>query len=125
MAPGRSPNVKRLVFLIWILVALFYFYLSYGYVQVTMNDREFGEYLQKVVQLAGNDRRPPRDIRELVLIKADQLSLPVRGDQISVLGGANSLNIVVIYDVEVEIPLLRREIYTKRFEHNVKYQNPH
>ncbi len=38
MATG--PHIKRLVLLSWILVAVFYFYLSYDYIRVSMNDRK-------------------------------------------------------------------------------------
>ena len=46
MASGRASNAKRLVLLLWLLVAFFYFYLSYNYIIVTMNDRQFNEYLE-------------------------------------------------------------------------------
>ena len=58
------------------------------------------------------------------LVKAEDLSLPIRGEQITILGGGDSLNISVGYDVNIEIPLIQRQIYTKRFEHFVKYKPP-
>ena len=123
MAVGRSTNAKRLVLLLWVLVAIFYFYLSYDYIRVTSHDREFAEYLQHVVQIAGNDRRPAKDVRDLLLVKAEELSLPLRRDQIEVRSG-DSLDVTVNYDVDIEIPLLQRQIYTKRFVHKAKYQGP-
>jgi hypothetical protein len=122
MPTAANANTKRLVLLLWILVAFFYFYLSYDYVQVTMNDRQFVDYLQYVVQIAGNEHRPAKEIRELVLVKAEQLSLPVTGSGITVLGGGDTLNVGVNYDVDIDIPMIQRQIYTKHFEHNVKYQ---
>jgi hypothetical protein len=124
MALSRSVNVKRLVLLLWVLVAFFYFYLSYDYIRITMSDREFAEYLQHVVQVSGIEQRTAKDVRDLLLIRAAQLSLPVSRDQIVVRGGGNSLDVVVNYAVDIELPLLRREVYTKRFEHNAKYQGP-
>ena len=123
-ARANSANVKRLVLLLWVLVAIFYFYLSYDYIRVTGNDRQFTEYLQHVVQIAGNERRSAKDIRDLLLVKAEELSLPLRRDQIEVHTGGDQLDVVVNYDVDIEIPLLQRQIYTKRFEHKVKYQGP-
>ena len=122
MGRGDSANTKRIVLLLWVLVAFFYFYLSYDYIRITMNDRQFVEYVQHIVQIGGNEHRPAKEIRALVLIRAEELSLPVRGDQITVLGGGDSLNVAVKYDVDIEIPLLQREIYTKRFEHKVTYR---
>jgi hypothetical protein len=118
--PGNA-NTKRLVLLLWVLVAFFYFYLSYDYIRVTMSDRQFTDYLQYVVQIAGSEQRPAKEVRELLLVKAEQLSLPVSGSGITVLGGGDSLNVGVNYDVDIDIPGIQRQIYTKHFEHNVKY----
>jgi hypothetical protein len=122
MPTVAGVNRKRLVLLLWVLVAFFYFYLSYDYVRVTMNDRQFADYLQYVVQIAGNEQRPAKEVRELLLVKAQELALPVSGSGITVLGGGDSLNVGVNYDVDIDIPVIQRQIYTKHFEHNVKYQ---
>ena len=121
---AAKPGVKRLVFLVWLLVAFFYFYLSWDYIRANMNDKVFGDYLQYVVQIAAPEHRPTKEIRALILVKAEELSLPIRGEQITILGGGDSLNVSVGYDVNIEIPLIQRQIYTKRFEHFVKYKPP-
>jgi len=124
MVQTRLVNAKVALFL-WALVAFFYFYLSYDYIQVTMHDKQFLEYQQYVVQLAASEERPAKEIKELLLVKAEQLKLPLRTDQIVVKGAGQSLNVVVNYDVDIEVPLIQREIYTKNFEHDVKFQGPH
>jgi len=118
---AASPHLKRLVFLVWFLVAIFYFYLSYNYIRASMADRKLADYLQYVVQIAGNENRPSKEIRALILVKAQELSLPVRGEQISILGGGSTLNVTVDYAVDIEVPLVQSLIYSKRFEHSVKY----
>jgi hypothetical protein len=122
MATATSVTAKRVVLLLWVLVAFFYFYLSYDYIRVTMSDRQFEDYLQYVVQIAGNEQRPAKEIRELLLVKAEELSLPVNGNGITVMGGGDSLNVGVNYDVDIDIPLIQRQIYTKHFVHNARYQ---
>jgi hypothetical protein len=124
MVRGRTPNARRLVLLLWLLVAFFYFYISYDYIQITSNDRQFAQYLQSFVIRAGNERRSAKDIRDFLMIKAEELSLPISREQILVRGGGETLNIIVDYDAEIEIPLLRREVYTKKFQHKVSYQGP-
>ena len=124
MAQGRTENVKRLVLLLWILVAFFYFYLSYDYVRVSMNDQEFARYLERVVQIGGNERRTARDIGDLLLVRAEELSLPISRDQIQVRRSGDSLDIAVNYDVDIETPLIQRQIYTKTFVHTAKYRGP-
>lgn len=122
MATSAGGHAKRIVLLTWILVAFFYFYLSYDYVRVTMNDKQFADYVQYVVQIAGNEQRPAKEVRALILVKAEELSLPVKGEEITVLGGGDSLNVALNYDVDIEIPLLQRQIYTKKFQHTIKYK---
>ena len=122
--PIRGLNAKRVALLLWILVGIFYFYLFYDYVRVTSNDRQFDDYLQYVVQIAGTERRPAKEVRALILVKAEQLQLPVRGDQIAINGGAESLNVTVGYDVDIDIPLLQRQVYEKHFEHRALYHGP-
>src|SRR5207237_1924824 len=97
---AASPHLKRLVFLVWLLVAFFYFYLSYNYIRASMADRRFADYLQYVVQIAATDNRPSKEIRALILVKAQELSLPIRGEQITILGGGQALNVRVDYDVD-------------------------
>jgi hypothetical protein len=122
--PIRGLNAKRLALLLWVLVGIFYFYLFYDYVRVTSNDRQFDDYLQYVVQIAGTERRPAKEIRALILVKAEQLQLPVHGDQIAIMGGAESLKVTVGYDVDIDLPLIQRQVYEKHFEHNARYQGP-
>src|SRR5262245_49906180 len=96
----HGANARRLVFLLWVLVAVFYFYLAYGYIRATMNDRQFGDYIHYVVQAAGNDHRPANEVRTLLLVKAEELSLPVTARQIAIQGEGELLNVAVNYDVE-------------------------
>jgi hypothetical protein len=120
----RQVNAK-IALLMWALVAFFFFYLSYDYVLISMHDKQFVDYSQYVVQLAGTEGRTARDIKELLLVKAEQLSLPLTNDQIEIKGGGPSLNVIVKYDVDIDFPLSQRQIYTKAFAHNIKFISPH
>ena len=127
MALSDKPNkarVKRLALLLWVLVAFFYFYLSYDYIRVTNEDKAFEDYLHYVVQRAGTQGLSARQIRELLLVKAEQLSVPLRGEQILIRGSGYNLNIAVNYNVDVDIPVLERQVYSKRFDHTVRYIPP-
>jgi hypothetical protein len=122
-APVTSnTQAKRLVLLVWLLVGFFYFYLSWGYIRVSMDDQQFTEYLQYVVNVAGTENRPSKEIRTLILVRAEQLSLPVRGEQITILGGGRTLNVRVNYQVDIDIPVIQSTVYTKEFNHFVQYQ---
>src|SRR5262245_3211599 len=121
MGLPQKPSVRRLLLFVWILVGFFYFYLSYDYIRVSIRDGKLSEYLDHVVELAGNENRPAKEVRTLILVKAEELRLPLRGDQIEIRGGGQSLNVNVNYQAEIEVPFVERVIYTKDFHHKVAY----
>lgn len=118
-APSRGSG--RLVLMIWVLVAIFYYYLASDYIRVTMNDKTFNDYVDYVVQIAGREHRPAKEIRTLILVKADELRLPVKGERIVVLGGGETLNVTVDYDVEIEFPGVERVLFRKSFQHKGQF----
>ncbi|PYS50124.1 MAG: hypothetical protein DMG13_21840 [Acidobacteria bacterium] len=122
MGIGTSANGKRLVLLLWILVGFFYFYLSFDYIRASMNDESLADYLQYLVQIAGTEQRPAKEIRTLILLKAEQLELPVRSEQIRVLGIGDTLKVSLNYQVDIQIPVLQTAVYSKQFEHTVRYR---
>ena len=111
-----------MVFGVWVLVAVFYFNLSYDYVRVNTHDQRFTEYMQYVVQVAGTEHRSSKEIRELLLVKAEELNLPIKGDQIVIGGSGTGLHVSVGYDVDVEIPVFERGLYRKQFQHTAEFQ---
>lgn len=122
--PAPPVSKARLAVVAWLLVAILYFFLSYDYIRVTMSDDEFEEYLEYVVTVAAQQRRPAKEIRQLLLVKAEQLELPVRGEEIIVRGSGDSLSVSVIYDVDIQIPVLERGLYKKLFQHKKDYKRP-
>lgn len=124
MSKTPSPHRGRLVLLTWLLVAFFYFWLSYDYIRVTMNDDKLVEYLDYVVRIAGQEHRPAKEIRDLILVKAEELNLPVHGQEIVILGGGETLSVSVVYDVDIQLPIVDRGIYTKLFQHKIVYKRP-
>ena len=122
MEKSSLENRKILALLLWILVVIFYFYLSYDYIRTTMADKELGEYIQHVIDVAGIEQRPAREVRALVLVKAEQLALPVNGDQVQVAGGGDTLAVSLDYSVDIEIPVIQRAVYSKQFQHRLKYR---
>src|SRR5689334_10546038 len=113
MGEPRRPQMRRLVLLIWILVAVFYFYLSYDYIRASVRDSRLTEYLEHVVQLAGSERRPPKEVRALILVKAEELGIPLRTEQIEIAGTGQTLTVNVDYQTDIEIPVFQRVLYKK------------
>src|SRR4051812_45062205 len=121
MGQPVRPQRRRLVLLVWVLLALFYFYLSYDYIRVSMSDRNLGEYIDHAVQLAADQHRTSKELRSLILVKAEELGIAIRGDQIVIVGAGTTLNVKLDYQKDIEIPVVERVIYRKDFHHDVSY----
>ena len=124
MTADPKVNAKRLVLLVWVLVAVLYFYLAFDYIRIERNDEKFGDYLRYVVQLAGNESHAPREIRALLLVRADELGIHLRGDQIQIKGSGRELKVSLEYEMDIDIPVLRQGFYRKHYAHNISYRQP-
>jgi|SRR5688572_361526 len=118
--PNKNP--KRVVLLFWVLVAFYYFYVSYDYISKEMNNEKMGAYVHYVVQLAGNETRTPREVRALLMVKADELQIPLRGEQIKIQGSGQSLKVSLQYDVAIDIPIFAHQFFSRHYEHNISYR---
>jgi len=121
----KKNSKRRLVVLVWVLVAFYYFYVSWDYVRTEMNDDSMAAYAHYVVQLAGNETRTPREVRSLLLVKADELQIPLKPEQIRVQGAGQSLKVSLQYDVNIDIPIFQHGFLSKHYEHNISYTQPH
>jgi hypothetical protein len=120
--PAPNPRTRGMILIVWILVALFYFNLSYDYVRVTMHDDKFAQYMEYVVRVAGTEHRPAREVRALLLVKAEELDLPIRGEQIIIKGSGSTLSVAVSYEVDIQVPVFERGIYRKEFQHTSAFR---
>jgi hypothetical protein len=120
---AEKTKIRVIVLLLWILLAAFYFSLAYDYVIASSKDKKFDEFLQYVVEVCGDDHRPNKEVRELVLTRAQELKIDLRGDQIAVSGYGQTLKIGVSYMVDINMPVLHRSIYRKVFQHETSYRN--
>ena len=122
MKNAAKSRGRQLVLLVWILVLIFYIYISYDYVRVQMTDDKFADALQHIVQVAGTERRTYKEIRALVLVRSEELGIPVRVEQIVIKGSGPSLNVTVGYDVDIDVPIFTRGFYSKHYEHKANYR---
>jgi hypothetical protein len=112
---------RRLLLLFWIVVGFLYFDLSYDYVHVSWNDRSLNDYLEHVVQLAGNEHRTPKEVRAMILVKAEELGVPVRGDQVEITGEGSTLKVSLDYETGIGFAGFQRVLYRKSFHHDARY----
>jgi len=124
MTEKASKRKTRLIVLfLWILLAGFYFSLAYDYIIASNKDKELDDYLQYIVEVCGDDHRPSKEVRTLVLTRAEELLIDLRGDQVAVSGYGQSLKISVSYMVDINMPILGQSIYRKVFQHDTAYRN--
>jgi hypothetical protein len=121
---NKRPGASRgwFVLAVWLGISIFYCATSWDYIRTNWNDRKFADYMQYVAQLIGEEQRPPKEARTLLEVKALELGLPVRPENITVLGGGQSISIAVAYEVDIQVPIFSRGIYRKSYQHKVTYR---
>jgi hypothetical protein len=124
MGVNSKSTARRAVLLLWLLVAVYYFYLAFDYVRVEMNNEKLGEYVRYVAQIAGRESRSAREVRALLLVRADELGVPLRSEQIKIQGRGNDLKIQLQYDIDIDVPILRDGFYSKHYVHDASYRAP-
>jgi hypothetical protein len=122
---ANKTRVRLIVLGLWILLAAFYFSLAYDYIIASNKDKELDTYLQYIVEVCGDDHRPNKEVRTLVINRAEELMINLRGDQVAVSGSGQSLKISVSYMVDINMPILRQSIYRKVFQHETSYRDFH
>jgi len=111
-------KAQRYTFVILCLLGVFYLSFAKQWVQLSMRDKTFNEYTARMVQVAAAEYRPSTDVRALLLVKADELSLPLAYDQIEIAGIGQTLKVGIHYEDDITLPLLRQRIYRMKFEHD-------
>jgi len=110
------------VFILWIILAMVYCSLAYDYIRAGNADKKLDDYLQYVVVICGDDHRPNKEVRSLVLIRARDLHIELHPDQVSIMGEGQNLKILVTYDVAINLPVIQKTVYQKVFDHKAQYR---
>jgi hypothetical protein len=124
MIDDPKKNAKRVIVVFWVMAALYYSYVAYDYIRTEMNNDRMAAYIHYVVQLAGTESRTAKEVRALLLVKAEELQIPLKPEQIKVLGSGQSLKVSLQYDVNIDVPIFQYGFYSKHYEHNIAYRQP-
>jgi hypothetical protein len=108
----------------WLVVAFVFLSLGKQWVVFTSADKQLTEYADNLERQAALQHRPAKDIRTLVMMKAEQLSIPAQDDQITVTGQGETLRTIIAYDAEIRIPVVDRVLYRMEFNHNLGLPAP-
>jgi hypothetical protein len=104
---------------LWILVAATFFSLAKQWIAYTSADRQLTEYIESVLRRAAIDRRPTNDIRALVMVKAEELSIPLQPERLRVTRQGETVGTVLAYDAEIRVPVVNRTLYRMQFNHSL------
>jgi hypothetical protein len=109
---------------LWLIPAFVFLSLGKQWVVFTSADKQLTEYADNLERQGAIQHRPAKDIRMLVMMKAEQLSIPVQDDQITVTGQGETLRTIIAYDAEIRIPVVDRVLYRMEFNHNLGFSSP-
>ena len=114
----------RILFFLWLVVAVLYFNLAVGFVSASMADREFGEYLQFAVQIVTEQNRTNRELRQLVIGKAQEMEIPLDPVRLNIQGEGQKRVLSVSYNVLIPVPMVPTATFNREFAHEVEYRVP-
>jgi hypothetical protein len=103
----------------WLVLAFVFLSLGKQWIVFTSADKQLTEYVDNLERQAALQHRPATDIRTLVMLKAEQLSIPAQEHQITVTGQGETLRTIIAYDAEIRIPVVDRVLYRMEFNHNL------
>lgn len=121
---GRKARHTRIVFLLWLIVAVLYFHLAAGFVGASMDDREFGDYLQFALQIVTEQRRTNQELKQLVVAKAREMDIPLDPAHMTIEGDGSDRQLHLSYTVMIDVPFVPAAMINREFVHDVKYKIP-
>jgi len=120
VAGERASHAQRYVAMfLWMSLCFLYVFMISQWLTVNNRDKLFTEYIDHVIQVAANEQRPAKEVRTLILIKAEDLFLPVQEDEIQITGKGLALRAAVHYKVDISLPIVNQPVYRMRFDHDL------
>jgi|ERR1051326_3606070 hypothetical protein len=116
-AKHLSSRRQYYALFLWLLVGFFFASLIGQWITIDMRDKAFAQYIDHVIQVAANQQRPAKEARALILIKAEDLSLPVRGDGVQINGNGQTLRATVNYKADIMMPIVNQPVYRISLRH--------
>ena len=103
----------------WLFLGFMYVSLISQWLTVNRRDQLFAAYTDRVIQVAANEQRPAQEVRALLLIKAEDLSLPLQGNDVQISGKGQTLRATVHYKADISMPIVNQPVYRMRFDHDL------
>ena len=124
-SPQRAAPLKHYAGLcLWMFVGFLYLSLMSQWVSFSRHDHQFKESMQRAIQLAATEQRSGKELRALLLIRAEEFSIPIRGDEIHITGAGTNLKVNLRYESDITMPILNQTLYRMKFGHDLTYKPP-
>ncbi len=94
----------------YVLLSLVLVYFAFHYVPIYIYAYQFNDFVRSEVKFAGGSKRSVATITENILVKAEQLGLPVEGDDIKVTREGPFFTLDVSYRVPVDLRIYQHEL---------------
>ena len=102
---------------LWMFLGFLYVSIASQWFTVSSRDKVFTEYTYQVIQAAANEQRPAKEVRALILIKAEDLSVPIQGDAIQIDGNGRQMKAAVHYKADISMPIVNQPVFRITFQH--------
>jgi hypothetical protein len=122
------PNVSKrqiqryTALFLWVVAGVLFFSLAKQYILLTSSDKEFVEYAQSLIHRAAVDRRAAASVRNLLLTKAGELSIPLQDQQLKVTGHGDTILTVISYQAAIKLPLSDTVLCRLQFDHTLNHR---
>ena len=123
-AERGSPLQRYAALCLWMFIGFVYLSLMSQWITFSRHDNQFAQSMQRAVQIAATEQRPAKELRTLLLVRAEELSIPIRGDDIHISGGGATLRVNLHYEAAISMPILNQTLYRMKFGHDLTYLPP-
>jgi hypothetical protein len=117
---GLCRTERYIVMFLFSFLSFVYISLFGQWMALNSRDKVFTEYLNGVLQTAALEKRPAKEVRALLLVKAEDLSLPISDDSIRISGQGQTLKAAVRYKADINMPIVNQPVHRLRFYHQLE-----
>jgi hypothetical protein len=121
-AERGSPFQRYALLCLWMFIGFVYLSLMSQWITFSTHDKQFAQSMQRSIQIAATEQRPARELRALLLIRAEELSIPIRGDEIHISGAGSTLRVNLRYNADISMPILNQTLYRMKFGHDLTFE---
>jgi hypothetical protein len=115
---------RTVAILTWTFLSFMYICLISQWLVISMRDKLFADYIDNSIQVAATEDHPGREVRAQLLMKAEDLTLPVHADGIDVTGIGKTLKATIHYQADISMPIVNQPVYRMSFKHDLAANSP-